>query len=131
MTERSRRSATAGEKASPPAPALEAFEALAAGQRAAPGVDRKRMFGREGLRVAGRYYAFLDRDCLIVRLTMDEVTLVAPAGDVTTAQHVSPSMRRGWSCVPLASPPEAGTKRWSTLMTEARTRAQAHGRGPE
>jgi hypothetical protein len=89
------------------------------------------MFGRDGLRVNGRYYAFLDGDCLIVKLTTDEVTLAVPAADVTTAQHVSPAMRRSWACVPLAAPLATGTEQWSILLTEARTSAQARGRGPK
>lgn len=80
------------------------------------------------MRVNGRYYAFLDGDCLIVKLTTDEVTLLAPAADVTTAQHVSPAMRRSWACVPLALPSATGIERWSILLAEARASAQARGR---
>lgn len=104
--------------------ARDVFERLAQEQRRTPGVQRKRMFGHDGLNLDGRYYAFLDGDCLAVKLSRDDVASLVLADDVISAERVSPSMRRTWTCVPLSAE-HGGEERWVALMAEARGRVQA------
>jgi len=104
-----------------PETARAAFDRLAAEQCTA-GAQHGRMFGHDGLTVDGHYYAFFDRDCLIVKLTQDDVAALVSAAGVTTAAHVSPSMQRTWSCVPAD-----GTGRWRTLLNAARERIRGIG----
>ncbi|TDD83419.1 hypothetical protein E1293_14730 [Actinomadura darangshiensis] len=95
--------------------ASEAFEDLAAAYGEEPGVARRRMFGRDGLSRDGRFFAFLDKRGLVLKLPPATRTALVDAGDATTAEAVSPSMRKTWAIVPYADDPQ----RWRALTAEA------------
>src|SRR5215831_9927498 len=99
--------------------ALTLFDELAGEQLQQPGVGRRRMFGRDGLNVNGRWFAFLDRDRLVLKLPPATTDALLAAGEATTAEKTSPTMRR-WVSVPL---PEPGSDRWRELLAEAHSQA--------
>jgi TfoX N-terminal domain len=97
--------------------ARELFDQLAAEHLRRPGVSRRRMFGRDGLNVEGRFFVFLNRDELVVKLTAAQAeALIAVAAAFPT--DLSPPMRRRWVSVPMSSP-EAGQHSWRQLMADA------------
>ena len=95
--------------------ARDTFERLAIAQLACKGVGRRRMFGRDGLTVQGRFYAFLDADRLLLKLPPPTAGTLLAAGQATTATSVSPAMTK-WVGVSLAAQPES----WQDLIDQAR-----------
>jgi TfoX/Sxy family transcriptional regulator of competence genes len=96
--------------------ARQVFDQLAAEQVRRPGVNRRRMFGRDGLNVEGRFFAFLDRDKLVLKLPAATAEGLIRAGEASTTR-MSPTMRR-WVSVPMSSP-TAAARRWRQLMADA------------
>jgi TfoX/Sxy family transcriptional regulator of competence genes len=96
--------------------ARDVFDRLAAEQLRRPGVSRRRMFGRDGLHADGRFFAFLDRDHLVVKLPLETAEGLIAAGEAITTK-MSPTMRR-WVSVPMSSP-TAARRRWRQLMADA------------
>jgi TfoX/Sxy family transcriptional regulator of competence genes len=99
--------------------ARELFEELAAEHLRQPGVGRRRMFGREGLSVNGKFFAFLNHDRLVVKLPPATATALIAAGDAVAADTLSPSMRT-WVMVPMPAR-AAEDQSWRDLMAEAHT----------
>jgi hypothetical protein len=95
--------------------AEQSFERLAAAQLASADVGRRRVFGRGGLTVHGRFFAFLDGDQLLVKVLPSTANALVARGEACTTESVSPTMTR-WIAVPFASRPA----RWQALITEAR-----------
>ena len=95
--------------------AADRFQSLAAAQLACAGVGQRRMFGRDGLTVHGRFYAFLDADQLLLKLPPSTAKALIAAGRATTAESVSPTMTK-WVAIPAASWPG----NWRDLMDQAR-----------
>jgi TfoX/Sxy family transcriptional regulator of competence genes len=96
--------------------ARKLFDQLAAEHLRRPEVSRRRMFGRDGLNVEGRFFAFLNRDQLVVKLPPARAeALIAVAAAFPT--DLSPTMRR-WVSVPMSSS-AAGEARWRQLMADA------------
>jgi TfoX/Sxy family transcriptional regulator of competence genes len=98
--------------------ARDLYDRVAAGLLAQRGVERRRMFGADGLRVDGTFFAFLAQDHLVVKVAPATREELLASGQAQTAESVSPSMRRAWVMLPF-HPGAAGTKRWKRLMTEA------------
>jgi TfoX/Sxy family transcriptional regulator of competence genes len=96
--------------------AREVFDQLAAEHLRRHGVSRRRMFGRDGLNLEGRFFAFLNRDHLVVKLPAAAAEGLIAAGEAFTTD-MSPTMRR-WVSVPMSSP-TAGRRRWRQLMADA------------
>ncbi|MGI8827165.1 MAG: TfoX/Sxy family protein [Chloroflexota bacterium] len=97
--------------------AREVFEDLAAECLRWSGVGRRRMFGREGLNVNGKFFAFLNRDQLVVKLSPATSAALIAAGEAQTAETLSRTMRK-WVSVPMPATP-AGHHRWRRLLAEA------------
>jgi hypothetical protein len=95
------------------------FDELAVQHLQQPGVCRGRLFGRDGLNVNGKWFAFLDRHRLVLKLPPAATDALIAAGEATTAEATSPTMRR-WVSVPL---PEPGADRWRELLAEAHSQA--------
>lgn len=95
--------------------AQEDFEGYATEHE--PGVSRRRMFGRDGLRVNGTFFAFLNRDRLVVKLPPARTAALIAAGEARVATDLSPTMLR-WISVPLPAIP-ADANPWHQLMAEA------------
>ena len=104
---------------SPTAHAL--FEELAAEQLRRPGTARRRMFGRDGLSVNDKFFAFLDRRGLVLKLPPDTAQALLQGGDASVATSVSPTMRK-WVVVPV--PPDGGVHSLRELLAQARAHAE-------
>jgi TfoX/Sxy family transcriptional regulator of competence genes len=96
--------------------AREVFDQLAAEQLRRPGVSRRRMFGRDGLKVEGKFFAFLDCDQLVVKLPAATAEGLIRAGEAFTTK-MSPTMR-SWVSVPVSNPTAAASQ-WRPLMADA------------
>jgi len=94
------------------------FEELAAEHLGQPGIGRRRMFGRDGLSADGKFFAFLDRNGLVVRVPPATTEALIAAGEAEVATSVSPTMRK-W----VLMPPPADPDRWRRLLAEARAYA--------
>jgi TfoX/Sxy family transcriptional regulator of competence genes len=103
--------------------ARQVFDQLAAEQLRRPGVSRRRMFGRDGLNVEGKFFAFFDRDQLVLKLPAATAEGLIRAGEAFTTR-MSPTMHR-WVSVPMSSP-TAAARRWRQLTADA----YAHVAGP-
>jgi TfoX N-terminal domain len=103
--------------------ARQVFDQLAAEQVRRPGVSRRRMFGRDGLNVEGKFFAFFDRDQLVLKLPAATAEGLIRAGEAFTTR-MSPTMHR-WVSVPMSSPTAAAC-RWRQLTADA----YAHVAGP-
>jgi len=95
--------------------AESSFEGLAVVQSGHAGVERRRMFGREGLKVNGKFFAFLDADRLLLKLPQAKRDALLAEGHATSAVLVSPTMNR-WVAIPYAS----RAADWEALADEAR-----------
>lgn len=84
--------------------ATSSFERLAAAQLGRAGVGQRRMFGRDGLTVHSRFYAFRDADLLLLKLPPSMANTLIAAGQASTAISVSRTMTK-WVAIPLASGP--------------------------
>jgi TfoX/Sxy family transcriptional regulator of competence genes len=78
-------------------------------------VKRRRMFSHDGLTVDGRFFAFLDRDRLLLKLPQAKMDALLAEGHATSAVSVSPTMTK-WVAIPYAS----RAADWDALMDEAR-----------
>ena len=95
--------------------AESSFEGLAVVQSGHAGVARRKMFGREGLKVNGKFFAFLDADRLLLKLPQAKREALLAQGHATSAVLVSPSMNK-WVAIPYAS----RAADWDALTDEAR-----------
>ena len=95
--------------------AESSFERLAVIQSARDDVQQRRMFGRDGLTVDGRFFAFLDSDRLLLKLPQAKMDALLAEGHATSAVSVSPTMNK-WVAIPYAS----RAADWDALMDEAR-----------
>lgn len=95
--------------------AQSSFERLATLQSARADVGRRRMFGHDGLTVNGKFFAFLDRDRLLLKLPRAKMGALLADGHATSAVSVSPTMTN-WVAVPYGS----RAADWEALMDEAR-----------
>jgi len=95
--------------------AESSFERLAAVQTARGDVERRRMFGHDGLTVRGRFFAFLDGDRLLLKLPRVKMGALLAEGHATSAESVSPTMTN-WVAIPYGS----RAADWDALMDEAR-----------
>jgi TfoX/Sxy family transcriptional regulator of competence genes len=95
--------------------AESSFERLAVVQSGHAGVARRRMFGREGLTVNGKFFAFLDTDRLLLKLPQAKRDALLTEGHAASAVSVSPTMNK-WVAVPYAS----RAADWDALTDEAR-----------
>lgn len=95
--------------------ATSSFERLATVLSARGDVERRRMFGRDGLTIGGRFFAFLDRDRLLLKLPQATRDALVAEGHATSAVSVSPTMTK-WVAIPYAS----RAADWEALMDEAR-----------
>ena len=95
--------------------AESSFERLAAVQSRHPEVGRRKMFGRDGLTVNRRFFAFLDGDRLLLRLPREKMRALASVGHATSAASVSPAMT-DWVVIPYAS----RAADWDALTDQAR-----------
>ena len=100
--------------------ARELFEELAAERLSLPGVDRRKMFGRDGLSFRGKFFAFFDRGRLVLKLPPGTAAALVEAGVARVAVDLSPTMR-SWIALPPASR-AGGSRRWRELLAAA----QAH-----
>jgi hypothetical protein len=101
----------------PGAAAQRAFDELAAELGRSAPVEVRRLFGREGLRAGGRYFAFLDGDRLVVHVPPAQAAALLASGRGETGSSLSPSMRK-WLAVPFSPEPE-GRVGWSRLLDDA------------
>jgi TfoX/Sxy family transcriptional regulator of competence genes len=85
-----------------------------------PGVARRRMFGRAGLSVHGKFFAFLNADRLVLKLPAATATALLASGAARPATDLSPTMRH-WVSVPA---PDA-IYRWRQLLHEAHAHTAA------
>jgi TfoX/Sxy family transcriptional regulator of competence genes len=102
--------------------AEKVFDDIAARLLAQTGVERARMFGADGLRSDGSFFAFLSKGRLVVKLPPERRAVLLASGAAQTAESVSPRMRDSWVLVPFAGT-AAGSRLWRRLATEARRRA--------
>lgn len=107
----------------PSAAAQAAFNELVAELGRYGSVERRRLFGREGLRAGGKYFAFLDGDRLVVHLRPEQVAALIASGRGETGASLSPSMRK-WLAVPFSPGPE-GLIGWAGLLADALARANS------
>ena len=101
--------------------ARELFEELAADRLRLPGVDRRKMFGRDGLSFQGKFFAFFDRGRLALKLPADSASALVAAGEARVAVDLSPTMR-SWIALPPAST-AGGSQRWRELLAAAQAHA--------
>lgn len=73
------------------------------------------MFGRNGLTVHGRFFAFLDGDRLLLKVPPSAANALVAKGGGVHRESVSPTMTK-WIAVPFASRPARG----QALTAEAR-----------
>jgi TfoX/Sxy family transcriptional regulator of competence genes len=97
------------------------FDELAAALASRPGISRKRLFGRDGLRSGDTFFAFFDRDRLVVKLPVAVAAELVASGQASVATDVSPTMRK-WLAVSAPSN-DAERSRWRELLDEARQNA--------
>lgn len=95
--------------------AESSFERLAAVQSGHADVARRKMFGRDGLTVGGKFFAFLDADRLLLKLPKAKREALLAQGHATSALSVSPSMSK-WVAIPYGS----RAADWDALTDEAR-----------
>ena len=106
--------------------AESSFERLAAVQSGYSGVGRRTMFGRDGLTVNGRFFAFRDKDRLLLKLPRVTRDALLAEGHAISARSVSPTMTT-WVAVPYGS----RAVDWSSLTDQAREFvARASGEPP-
>lgn len=94
------------------------FDELVADYTARPGVTRRLMFGSEGLRYAGSFFAFVGGDGdLIVKLPKEQADRLVGSAEATRMRAGRREMRQ-WIGVP--APDRAGhADRWRTLIGDA------------
>lgn len=84
----------------------------------APGVERDRMFGSDGLKVNGKFFAFVGREGrLILKLPPQQ------AADLVAAGHAHPvsigrRRTREWVGLPMPDPPR-DTAEWDRALADA------------
>ena len=81
-------------------------------------VAQRRMFGRPGLRVNGKFFAFLNHDRLVLKLPAATASALLASGAARVATDLSPTMRQ-WVSVPA---PEASDS-WRHLLQQAHAHA--------
>lgn len=108
-------------------PSQAVWEELAAEQLRRPGTSRRRMFGRDGLSAHGKFFAFLDRGGLVVKLPPATTAALLAAGEAAAATSVSPTMTK-WVLVP--APSATASHRWRELVAEARAYAAETSASP-
>jgi TfoX/Sxy family transcriptional regulator of competence genes len=97
------------------------FDELVAALLSGPGISRKRLFGRDGLRSRDSFFAFFDRDRLVLKLPEPLAAALVASGQAAVATDVSPTMRK-WVAVSAPSS-DADRSRWRDLLDEAHTYA--------
>ena len=98
------------------------FDELAAALLGRPGISQKRLFGRDGLRFGDTFFAFFDRDRLVLKLPEASAAALVASGQAAVATDVSPTMRK-WVAVSAPSN-DAELPRWRELLDEAHHNAE-------
>jgi hypothetical protein len=80
----------------------------------APGVSSDQMFRSEGLSYAGKYFAMLRRDDLVVKLPATRVEVLEQSEIGVRFEPRPGRVMREWLVVPVAH-----SRRWRALTTEA------------
>ncbi len=94
------------------------FDELAAAYPSRPGVTRRLMFGSEGLRYEGSFFAFVGGDGeLIVKLPKEQADRLVGSGEATRMRAGRREMRQ-WIGVPAPND-AAHAGRWRTLTDDA------------
>jgi TfoX/Sxy family transcriptional regulator of competence genes len=94
----------------------ELFDAVVSQLGDDPGITPAKMFGSEGLKINGKFFASLYKGKLIVKLGEQRVDELAAAGK---AEHFDPGMgrrMREWAEVPPSTREE-----WVSLAEESRS----------
>ncbi|MDQ3811011.1 MAG: TfoX/Sxy family protein [Chloroflexota bacterium] len=99
------------------AAAQEVFDALAVDYLGRPGVSSGPMFGSQGLRSDGKFFAFVGRAGDLVLKLPPEQAAALVAGGQATAVRAGRNATREWVSVPRS--PGEGTARWSILLEDA------------
>lgn len=95
----------------------ERFDTLAAEHLGRPGVTSARMFGSDGLRHAGTFFAFVGADGgLTVKLPAATVFSLIAAG-AGTPVHIGRNPAREW--VDVLPPAHGDLRQWRDLLAEA------------
>jgi hypothetical protein len=84
--------------------AQDLFDKLAAKHLHQPGVGRRRMFGREGLNVNVRFFAFLNYDQVEAEPPAATAAALITAGEALSADTLKRTMRR-WVSAPMPVSP--------------------------
>lgn len=83
--------------------AQELFDSIAVDYVGSPGVGRARMFGSEGLRSHGKFFAFVDGDGgLIVKLPAEMASGLVADGEATPVR-IGRNPAREWVTLPTVS----------------------------
>jgi hypothetical protein len=91
------------------------LDELATAYDGVPGVDRSLMFGSEGLRAGGKFFAFIGREGqLILKLPAPRVAELLSGGQAEPV-HVGRNPTREWAGIPQPVDPA----RWRELLAEA------------
>lgn len=95
----------------------EVFDALALDFAAQPEVSRGVMFGSNGLRANGKFFAFVDGDGgMIVKLPAEAAAGLVTAGGATPVR-IGRNPAREWVTVPAQ--PDAEQQVWRDLLQQA------------
>lgn len=98
--------------------AREHFDAIAADQLAYPGVATGRMFSAHGVKLRGKFFAFLIRDeRLVVKLPEHRVRELVEAGAAVHFEPGEGKKMREWASLPYA---DENDPAWEPLVDEAR-----------
>lgn len=92
-----------------------------------PDVTRAVMFGSNGLKHSGRFFAFVGGDGeLITKVPQDRAAAVVADG-LGTPVKIGRNPAREWVAVPLSSPDDAPT--WRALLAQAQAYASSSDAG--
>lgn len=98
--------------------AREHFEAIADDQCLHPGVGTGRMFSAYGVKVNGKFFAFLMRDeRLVVKIPRERVSALVDSGRAVPFEPGPGRAMKEWASLPYADEDDPA---WAPLVDEAR-----------